>query len=385
MDKRHHITLSEKQHLTEEELRKSEEKYRRIFENVQDGYFEVSFDGLILEVSPSIGMISNGQYCREDLVGKRMTDFYADPQERQAYLEALMRKGQLVDYEVSLKNLDGSFIPCAISSKITLTDDGKPEKMVGSIRNISERKQILSELIAAKDKAEESSRLKAAFLNNMSHEIRTPMNAIMGFAELLLEAEPEDKNRYAAFVHQGTNQLLNLIDNVVLLSRMQSEKLPLNCSTVQPSSLIHSVCQMFSLPETRHNLTLIEITPDNSRDFGIRADGDKISKVLTNLLTNAVKYTNEGSVETGFMVKGNEVEFYVSDTGIGIPESEQEKIFEVFYRSNQVVSAAIRGTGLGLNISRVLVELMGGRMGLESSPGQGSRFWFCIPVQPPAE
>jgi PAS domain S-box-containing protein len=374
------IILSAIRQKAEENLRKSEEKYRRIFENVQDGYFEVDMDGTILEVSPSIEMISNGQYKREDLIGKSMIDFYAKPEERNAYMALLQQKGKVVDYEVSLRNRDGSFLPCAFSAKISFDSQGKPEKLIGSIRNISARKLIELELIASKNKAEESSRLKSAFLTNMSHEIRTPMNAIMGFTDLLIDSDCEEKDRYATIVHQGSNQLLNLIDNVVLLSRMQSEKLPVNISEFKPADLVDTVYQMFNLPEFRMNLFLIVSIPENAENLVIKSDKDKISKVLINLVSNAVKYTKEGCVEIGFSVSGNRIEFFVKDTGIGISETDQEKIFDAFYRGPQVLRAAIRGTGLGLNIAKTLVELLGGDIGVLSSPDNGSRFHFSVPL-----
>ncbi|MFA6126209.1 MAG: PAS domain-containing sensor histidine kinase [Bacteroidales bacterium] len=363
----------------EELLKKNEEKYRSIFENVQDGYFEVAFDGTILEVSPSIEMISNGQYRREDLLGKSMFSFYADPAERNAYLATMQERGKVVDYEVSLLNKDGTFIPCAISSKVFVDENGKPDKLIGSIRNITERKVIESELIAAKNKAEENNRLKSAFLNNMSHEIRTPMNAIMGFTDLLIDSECEDKNRYASIVYQGTNQLLNLIDNVVLLSRMQSEKLPVNLTRFKPADVVQTVFRMFDLPEFKLDLALFVTIPDGQEELVIHSDSDKISKVLINLVSNAVKYTREGSVEIGFTLVDHTIEFFVKDTGTGISETDQARIFDPFYRGDQVVKAAIRGSGLGLNISKILVDMLGGTIGVKSAPNEGSRFHFTVP------
>ncbi|MFA6102443.1 MAG: ATP-binding protein [Victivallaceae bacterium] len=253
--------------------------------------------------------------------------------------------------------------------------------MLEIFQDITERKRGEKELIEAKEKAEESNRLKSAFLNNMSHEIRTPMNAIMGFSDLMLEAKVDEKNSFAEIVHKSSAQLLMVIDDVMLLSRLQSEKLPANITGFRPAELITDVYRMFTLPELKRELALTVSIPVQYQNLVVRSDTDKIKQILTNLVSNAVKYTFNGGVDVGFDMRNGEIEFYVKDTGIGIPEDEQKRIFENFYRGVQVRNAAIGGTGLGLNIARELVELLGGRIGVSSMPGQGARFYFTIPAE----
>lgn len=257
--------------------------------------------------------------------------------------------------------------------------------MVSTVFDITEQRRISDELIIAKEVAEENNRLKSAFLANMSHEIRTPMNAIMGFANLLSEAEETDKRYFADIVQKSSEQLLALIDDVILLSRLQSEKMRLNIGVLNPNKLVAEVIQMFDHPDLKKGLGLKFNFQGRYANLSIQSDSNKIKQVLTNLISNAIKYTHEGSVEVGFESHHGVIEFYVKDTGIGISEDEQDRIFDTFYRSEEVISSAIRGTGLGLNIAKELVSLMGGTIGVSSVLNEGSRFYFSIPVEPTFE
>jgi CheY-like chemotaxis protein len=237
------------------------------------------------------------------------------------------------------------------------------------------------ELLEAKGKSEETNRLRSALLNNLSHEVRTPMNAIMGFAGLMSEADENEKNSYAAIILKSSSQLLSLIDEVILLSRLQSEKMTINFSGISPAETVKDVFSMFTLRESKKKIELKTNIPEAHKDLVVLSDTNKVRQVLSNLTSNAIKYTMDGTIEIGFEVCNNKVEFYVKDTGIGIPENEQEKVFETFYRGEQAISSAIGGTGLGLSISRELVSLLGGTMGVNSIPDKGSRFFFTIPLK----
>ncbi len=252
--------------------------------------------------------------------------------------------------------------------------------MLGIFQDITERNQYELELVAAKLKAEENNRLKSAFLVSMGHEIRTPMNAIVGFSELLMEDEG-DKKQFATIIQKCSKQLLALIEDILHLSRLQSGKMPVDKIGFKPAELVADLYRMFNLPYLKKELDISINIPSQYEDLIILADAGKIRQVLTNFVANALKYTLKGSVKLGFDLQNGFIEFYVVDTGIGIPPKEQQRIFESFYRGEEAISFAIEGTGLGLSIAKELVELMGGVIGVNSGPKKGSRFFFSIPLE----
>jgi CheY-like chemotaxis protein len=249
------------------------------------------------------------------------------------------------------------------------------------IQEIEERKQARLELLASRDKAEESDRLKTAFLNNMSHEVRTPLNAIRGLPDMLSKANAYERDNLITLLKKSTDQLLALFENTMYLSRLQSENLPLTLSEFHPAVLIADIVQMFELPDLSGEIEIKINIPDDLKNLRIRSDEAKIRQVLSNLISNAIKYTLEGSIESGFVLHNEKITFYVQDTGIGISEKERSRIFDEFYRGEEAISATIRGIGLGLNISKKLVEIIGGNIGMDSIQGGGSRFYFTIPVE----
>jgi signal transduction histidine kinase/DNA-binding response OmpR family regulator len=265
--------------------------------------------------------------------------------------------------------------------KVTFDKENNITSMIGTVQDITARKNDENALMEAKNRAEENNRLKTAFLNNMSHEIRTPMNAIIGFSELMRDASCEEKNSFAEIIGKSSEQLLAIIDDMLLLARLQSEKLPMKLTEFSPVELVNDVYKMFNLPELKKELDLqINITL-NCKGINIKSDYDKVRQVLTNLVSNAIKYTLKGSVEIGVQRCEQGIEFYVKDTGIGIPQGEIERIFDNFYRGEHARRNAISGTGLGLNIASELVDLLDGRIGVNSVHHQGSHFFFVIPAE----
>ena len=251
------------------------------------------------------------------------------------------------------------------------------------IINIWLRNASMKELEGAKQKAEEAVRLKTSFLANMNHEIRTPMNAVMGFADLMMEASCDEKDDYSKIILKSAKQLLKLIDNVIFLSRLQSEKLPVTLSECKPAEIIDTVFQMFLVSDENVNNLDLRITfPGDLKDFSFVSDVDKIQQVLTNFVSNALKYTLSGHVEIGFAVANDKVRFFVKDTGKGIAKDEALKVFDAFYRTSDVMFSSIRGTGLGLNIAKELVETMGGEIGVDTELNRGSEFYFTLPYKP---
>ncbi len=323
-------------------------------------------------------------YSRTEAIGYNINELVGSGKQDDSFYQNLketLHRGKVWKGEFINKRKDG--ILYEVEEVITPVPDesGDIEHLIGIMTDISRRKAYERELKTAKEAAEESSRLKSAFLHNMNHELRTPMNAIMGFSDLMKEANPKQKNQYATIILNSSEQLLKLIDNVIYLSRLQSEKLPVKKNYFSPAKLVIELYELFNLPNMKGKLNIIKNIPAELNEMMFYADNYKIKQVLTNLTSNAVKYTEEGSIEIGFGIKNNKIEFYVKDTGIGVPEKEQTKIFESFYRGEEAIKKAIGGTGLGLNIAKELIELMDGTIDVKSIHGKGSRFYFQLPFQ----
>jgi PAS domain S-box-containing protein len=341
-------------------------------------------DGEIEWVNEAFTRLSG--YSGKEVLGKFTIDLVGTGKQDEAFYEKMhniLKSGQVWSGEFNDRRKNGTRYE--VEEVITPVTDknGKVEHLIGIMNDISERKIAERELLAAKETAEESSRLKSAFLANMNHEIRTPMNAIMGFSELMLEATPKEKATYAKIVNNSAGQLLHLIDDVIFLSRLQSEKLPVKKIIFSPANLMNEILFMFDLPEMKKGLEFQTRLPENAESIAMEADVDKIRQVLTSFISNAIKYTEEGYVKLGFEKRNNNILFFEEDSGMGIPKKEQQHIFEAFFRGSKAVNSAIRGTGLGLNIAKELVELMGGTIGVSSKPGKGSRFYFTLPYETP--
>jgi PAS domain S-box-containing protein len=487
---------------------KSEEKYHEIFANMQDVYYETAINGEILEISPSVYAFSKGQYCREELIGQSISDFYTYPEERNAVLEYIHEHGRITDYELSMSNKDGSTIPVSISSKVIFDLRGIPEKIIGSVRDITRRKKsekkireneaniqaiiensleniwsinsgyeiqyvneqfvkefqdtfgvklakgvkildalpdplkilwkerydkafknehfiftdkidlgnkiiyievamnpivldgkvtgvalygkditgrksIELEMIAAKEKAEENDRLKSAFLANMSHEIRTPLNSIIGFSELMSNPDfDQDQHfEFARMINISGNNLLSIITDIMDLSKIEAGQVQVKNEFFSASRLIIAIQNEYSYKAIQKGIEL-RVEP-SALQMGVflESDESKLRQILINFVGNAIKFTESGFVEIGINKTDNFCQFSVKDTGIGIPGKFHDTIFERFRQVETAHTRKYGGNGLGLAISKSLVELLGGTIWMESVYGKGSIFYFSIPVK----
>lgn len=253
----------------------------------------------------------------------------------------------------------------------------RPEELIGSLLLITARKQQEANLIAAKEAAKESDRLKSAFLANMSHEIRTPLNAIVGFSNLLTTTEDKEKKQKFINIIENNNQLLlQLIGDILDLAKVEANTLEFIYKPTDLNELVRGIEETMRSKVQQGvvlNYTL------GAADCCIEAEPNRLSQIIINLLTNACKFTSKGSITFGYEVQDNEIYFFVRDTGCGISKEGQERIFQRFTKLNDFV----QGTGLGLSISQSIVEKMKGRIGVESKgEGKGSTFWFTIPYLP---
>lgn len=253
--------------------------------------------------------------------------------------------------------------------------------VIGTVHDITERKQSEIDLLNAKEKAEESERLKSAFLANMSHEIRTPMNGILGFAELLNEPtlSIDEQQEFIQTIQISGSRMLNTINNIVDVSKIESGLMNVDISETNINEKTEFIYKFFK-PEVEGKG--LRFTYKNSltyKEANIKSDNEKVYGILTNLIKNAIKFTSEGSIEFGYEKKGEYLEFYVKDTGIGISENLKEKIFERFRQGSETYNRGYEGSGLGLSISKSYVEMLGGEIWVESELGIGSTFYFTIP------
>lgn len=245
-----------------------------------------------------------------------------------------------------------------------------------------QRRRLEKELIRAKERAEESDRLKTAFLANMSHEIRTPINGIIGFSQLLEHSfdDPEKREEFIQIIRANANLLLNLIDDIIDVSRIQEGQVKLKKTIVNINLLLDDILTPYMNPisQGKNILTQIEKSlPDE--EAIVLADPLRLKQILNNLISNAFKFTEEGAITVGYSVDNNMIVFYVADTGIGIPQDKLDEIFQRFTQADVSLTRRYGGSGLGLAISKGLVELMGGRIWVESTEGIGSKFYFSIP------
>lgn len=240
--------------------------------------------------------------------------------------------------------------------------------------DITELKETERMLIGAKEKAEEADRLKSAFLANMSHEIRTPLNAIVGFSSLLEEAEDaEEKHLYATIIEENNKLLLQLISDILDLSKIEAGTFDIIPEQVDAQQLCNELLQSMQVRATEQ--VEILLAPELP-ELTFTSDKNRLYQVLLNFVTNALKFTSEGSIVIGYRINGNEVRFSVQDTGMGIEPEKQEAIFTRFVKLNNFIA----GTGLGLPICQSIVTQLGGKIGVESEPGKGSCFWFTHPI-----
>jgi len=253
---------------------------------------------------------------------------------------------------------------------------------IGHCFDINDRKKMETELLVSKEKAEESDRLKSAFLANMSHEIRTPLNSIIGFSDLLLDPDfgQDQRDEFIRMIGASGNNLLNIINDIIDLSKIESGQISFKISRLSIQKLIGDIQKEYSYRAVEKGIELrLDPSTSNLKDIYFESDELRLKQILINFVGNAIKFTEKGYIEIGFRIEENRIEFYVKDTGIGIPEEYHEKIFERFRQVDSSYTRKYGGNGLGLAISKSLAELLGGEIWMESEVGKGSTFFFTIP------
>jgi len=360
-------------------LQASEEKYKMFIDLAADAFFQGDSVGNLIEVNNSAITLTG--YSRDELLNMNMKELFCMDNLNQNRLRYdLLKIGETIKTEREIVRKNGQHLTIEMNSKIM--PNGTYQSF---FRDITERKKAEAALIVAKEKAEESDRLKTAFLANMSHEIRTPMNGIIGFANLLKEQNLSNDNhkKYVTIIERSGERMLNLINDIIDISNIEAGQIEVDLAEININEKIEDIHNLF-LPEAEEKglrLSLISSIP--TKDAVIITDSDKVCAVLTNLLKNAIKFTKKGTIEFGCYIKRtsekSEIEFYVKDTGTGIPKDQHQVIFERFRQGSESLSRDYEGAGLGLSISKAYVEILGGKIWLESALGKGSTFYCTLP------
>ncbi|MBW6535498.1 MAG: response regulator [Mariniphaga sp.] len=366
----------------------AEKKYVELYDFAPSGYLTLTKEGEILNLNISAELIMGKE--RSHLI-KSNFSFFISIDTRAVYNRFLQRifKNKLKETcELKLETGSNSIKYVLVNGIIS----NSGEKCLVTLVDITRRKQIENELIKAKEKAEENERLKSSFLANMSHEIRTPMNGILGFTELLktLKLKSEEQQNYIGIIEKSGARMLSIINDIISISKIESKQIEVSVSETDINEQLEYIYHFFRLEAEQKKLNISIKTPLQKKEAVIRTDREKLYAILTNLVKNAIKFTQTGSVELGYELKGDFFEFYVKDSGPGIKEEQKEIIFERFRQGSEALNRNYEGAGLGLSISKAYVKMLGGKIRVENSAekntnASGCTFFFTIPANPVKE
>jgi PAS domain S-box-containing protein len=381
------IALAVERKRDQDNVRESQEKQRRIFESSPDPIIVVDRKGIITDYNTSL--LVTLHITNEPVIGQNVFHFIGKNHWRTALrkFRQTWEEGYLKNLEFEIHRADGTSFLSEVSTGAIYNNNGDPESVVVIFKDISERKEAERNLLEAKEKAEESDRLKTAFLSNMSHEIRTPMNAIVGFSDLLNDSSlgPEERSDFIAQINMGAENLMHLIDDIIDISKIEAGQIKVNKQECDINELLKEQMVMFRQDLDRLNKSHLELRLNwkwPGRRLTLNTDPFRVKQILSNLLNNAVKFTEEGFIEVGISKTADQmVRISVKDTGVGISEDMHEIIFDRFRQGHRSREKLYGGTGLGLAISKNLAELLGGSIGVASGDKAGSEFWFTLPAE----
>jgi len=358
----------------------SQQRFKALH-NASFGGITIHDKGYILDCNQGLSEISG--YSFDELIG--MNGLLLITEKTRDFVLQNIINGYEKPYEAIGLKKNGQEYPLRLEAR-NIPYKGKMVRVV-EFRDITEQKNAEAEILKAKEKAEESDRLKTAFLQNMSHEIRTPMNAIIGFSEFLNDPDlsPEKRKSFISIVQNSTYQLLAIVTDILTISSLETKQEKISIEKVSINNIIIDLLATFKPQAQKQNIQLYSKQTLNDQQSEIYTDNTKLIQILTNLLTNALKFTHEGFIEFGYNLKNKSLQFYVKDTGIGIKPELQEIIFERFRQADLSITKKYGGTGLGLSISKGFVELMGGKIWVVSEPDKGATFFVEIPYNPVKE
>jgi len=369
----------------EEKIEESEEKFRQLAENTNE-VFWLRTDNKILYINPAFEKVF-GLPCKAIYDNPQVFTDMIHPDDKQSFSASVQsnefKETGVFNSDYRIVRRDNEIRWINAKTYPVNNEKGGINRRVGLATDITERKIFEKELIKAKEKAEESDRLKSAFLANMSHEIRTPMNGILGFADLLKKPEltGEKQQEYVRIIEKSGARMLNIINDIIDISKVEAGLMKMDIKETNINEQIEYIYTFFKPEVEGKGMQLSFSNSLPSREVTLKTDREKVYAILANLVKNAIKYSEKGSIEFGYVKKAGFLEFYVKDTGIGIPKDRQEAIFERFIQVDIADEMARQGAGLGLSISKAYVEMLGGKIWVESDEGKGSTFYFTLPYQ----
>jgi len=358
----------------------TDEKFRLLVQNIDEGIMVLN-DNFEIVFTNTYSENVFGQKANL-IIGKSFFNLTNMPEIESEKAKEIKDKIQAnSDFELPIKTSDHTLKTLYFSRSTAINSIiGIPEKMF-TFKDITQKQLEKEELERAKSKAEESDRLKTAFLANMSHEIRTPMNSILGFAQLLNTSSVNEAERkeYTEIIEKSGKRMLGILNDLINISKIESGQMSTTLSLTNLNEQLTFVFNFFQLQAKEKNLELkVQLCP-SAKNKILLTDGEKFYAILINLVKNAIKFTNRGTITFGYSESEPDCVFYVKDTGIGIPASKIDTIFERFVQIDSSYSSGYEGAGLGLSITKAYVELLGGRIWIESVEGEGSTFFFSLP------
>jgi PAS domain S-box-containing protein len=368
----------------DQRLRDQQFYTRSLIESNIDAIMTTDPSGIITDVNKQMEALTG--CTRDELIGAPFKSYFTDPERAEAGIKRVLSEKKVTDYELTARARDGKQTVVSYNAT-TFYDRGRMlQGVFAAARDVTERKRVEEELKLAKAAAESASETKSDFLASMSHEIRTPMNAIIGIADLLAKTSlSPEQDKYVQIFRRAGDNLLNLVNDILDLSKVEAEQLELERTGFSLNDLLDKVTEMVAARAVEKGLGLVcEVAPKTPVDRV--GDPARLRQVLLNLLGNAIKFTNSGEVALRVAPDADcsvpdALRFSISDTGIGIRDDKLSAVFERFTQADSSTTRKYGGSGLGLTISKRLVELMGGRMWVESEFGKGSVFCFTVPLE----
>jgi PAS domain S-box-containing protein len=368
----------------DQRLRDQQFYTRSLIESNIDAIMTTDPSGIITDVNKQMEALTG--CTRDELIGAPFKSFFTEPERAEAAINLVLSEKKVTDYELTARARDGKQTVVSYNATTFYDRDRTLQGVFASARDVTERKLVEAELKQAKAVAESASQTKSDFLASMSHEIRTPMNAIMGIADLLAKTplSPE-QDKYVQIFRRNGDNLLNLINDILDLSKVEASQLELERTGFSLNDLLEKVTEMVAVRAHEKGLALVSYIAPNV-PTNLVGDPTRLRQVLLNLIGNAIKFTESGEVSLRVTADGNSsvptaLQFTIADTGVGIPDSKVNRVFERFTQADSSTTRRFGGSGLGLTISKRLVELMGGRIWVESVVGEGSVFSFVLPFE----